>query len=29
MFGKGADELITHYLDKLALRLPIKKIMPS
>ena len=22
MFGKGADELITHYLDKLALRLP-------
>ncbi len=25
MFGKGADELITHYLDKLALRLPIKK----
>jgi AcrR family transcriptional regulator len=25
MFGKGADELITHYLDQLALRLPIKK----
>jgi len=25
MFGKGADELINHYLDKLALRLPIKK----
>jgi AcrR family transcriptional regulator len=25
MFGKGADELITHYLDKLALRLAIKK----
>jgi len=29
MFGKGADELITHYLDQLALRLPIKKIMTS
>lgn len=25
MFGRGADELITHYLDQLALRLPIKK----
>jgi AcrR family transcriptional regulator len=26
MFGKGADELITHYLDKLALRLPNQKL---
>jgi len=25
MFGKGADELITHYLDHLSLRLPKKK----
>jgi hypothetical protein len=25
MFGKGADELIIHYLDNLALRLPKKK----
>ena len=27
MFGKGADELIAHYLDYLALRLPKKKLL--